>query len=179
MDAERLGTERVYDGKIIGVDRDRVRLPNGRETSLEVVRHPGAAAVVPLLDDGRVVLVRQYRWAAQGFLLEVPAGKLDAGEGPESCAGRELEEETGYRAGRLERLGEIWTTPGFTDEVIHLFLARELTAGRQDLDQDEVLEEHPLGWDEIERGMIEGTINDAKTLCGLFLARDRLRGERG
>ena len=175
MDAERLGSERVYDGKVISVDLDRVRLPNGREASLEIVRHPGASAIVPLLDDGRVVLIRQYRWAAEGYVLEAPAGKLDPGEPPEVCAVRELEEETGYRAGSIEKLGSIWTTPGFTDEVIHLYLARNLEEGSQNLDHDEILETHPLTWDEVERGIAEGRIRDAKTLCALYRARDHLR----
>src|SRR5262249_23665782 len=133
-DGRRLSTERVYTGRLLKVDRDRVRLPNGAETDLEMVRHPGASAVVPFITPDEVLLIRQFRYAAGGFILEVPAGTLHPGEPPDACARREVEEESGYRAGRLEPLGSILTTPGFTDEVIHLFAAHDLVRSAQRLD---------------------------------------------
>ena len=146
---------------------DTVTLPNGVTVDLEMVRHPGAAAVVPMKENGTVVLIRQFRHAAGGFIYEIPAGKLHPGEDPRDCALRELEEEIGYQAGALELLSSIFTAPGFTDEVIHIYKATGLKAGRQHLDCDEVLEivEMPLH-DAI--GMIEaGAIRDAKTMVGL------------
>ncbi len=165
-----LPTEHIYSGKVLILDRDTITLPNGRTAELEIIRHPGASAVVPLKDDGMVVLIRQFRHAAGGFIYEIPAGKLDHQEDPKDCAARELEEEVGYRAGRLELLTSIWTAPGFTDEVIHIYRGTNLQPGRQQLDQDEVLEivEWPL---EQAIAMIQdGTIRDAKTIIGLQLA---------
>ena len=160
-------TKHIYTGIVVNLNVDTVTLPNGLTVDLEVVRHPGAAAVVPLKDDGTVVLIRQFRHAAGGFIYEIPAGKLHPGENPTACAARELEEEIGYRAGRLELLSSIFTAPGFTDEVIHIYKATGLTTGRQQLDRDEVLEviEMPL----LEAiGMIEtGAIRDAKSIVGL------------
>lgn len=173
-DGERLERRSVYRGRIVVLDVDRVRLPNGTVCELELVRHPGAAAIVPVDADGEVVLVRQYRYAAGGWLHEVPAGTLDGDEPPERCAARELEEETGLRAGRLEPLGWIWTTPGFTDEKIWLYLATDLTPARQSLDADEVLavERMPLARAiEMAAG---GGIRDAKSICALLRARQRL-----
>ena len=129
----------VFRGKIVDLSVDRVELPNGNTCDLEMIRHPGAAAVVPVDAEGNVLLVRQYRYAASGWLYEVPAGKLDAGEAPEICALREVEEETGVRSGRLTEMGWIWTTPGFTNERIWLYLATELEASSQALQPDEVL----------------------------------------
>lgn len=161
-------TKNIYTGRVITLNVDTVTLPNGLTVDLEVVRHPGAAAVVPLKDDGTVViLIRQFRHAAGGFIYEVPAGKLHPGEDPRVCAARELEEEVGYRAGRLDLLSSIFTAPGFTDEVIHIYKATGLTIGRQQLDRDEVLEviEMPLSE---AIGMIEtGAIRDAKSIVGL------------
>src|SRR4029077_10925697 len=160
-------TKNIYTGRVITVNVDTVTLPNGLTVDLEVVRHPGAAAVVPLKDDGTVILIRQFRHAAGGFIYEIPVGKLHPGEDPTGCAARELEEEIGYRAGRLELLSSIFTAPGFTDEVIHIYKATGLTKGRQQLDRDEVLDviEKPLSdaMDKIE----DGTIRDAKTIVGL------------
>ena len=157
----------IYKGKVITLNIDTVTLPNGVTIDLEMVRHPGAAAVVPLKEDGTVVLIRQFRHAAGGFIYEIPAGKLHHGEEPTACAVRELEEEIGYRAGRLELLSSIFTAPGFTDEVIHVYKATGLTKGRQQLDRDEVLEviEMPLA-DAIGK-IHDGTIRDAKTIVGL------------
>jgi len=160
-------TKNIYNGKVVTLNVDTVRLPNGVTIDLEVIRHPGAAAVVPLKGDGTVVLIRQFRHAAGGFIYEIPAGKLHQGEDPLECAARELEEEIGYRAGRFDLLSSIFTAPGFADEVIHVYLATELMKGVQNLDQDEVLEivEMPLR-DAI--GKIEdGSIRDAKTIVGL------------
>jgi ADP-ribose pyrophosphatase len=171
---EVLSTRRVHDGRIVKLSIDEVRLPNGRAVSLEIVRHPGASAVVPIDDRGRVVLVRQYRHATGSWLLEVPAGKLDhPGEAPEACALREVEEETGYRAGVLLPLGWIWTTPGFTDEKIWLFLARDLTPTRASLQDDEVLSVETLPLDEAVRRAQSGEIVDAKTVCALLRAAAR------
>ena len=168
--AELLERRQVFSGRVVDLRVDRVRLPNGNVTELEVIAHPGAAAVVPLTDAGEVVLVRQLRHATGGWLLEVPAGKLSPGEDPARCAARELEEETGWRAGRLDELGWIWTTPGFTDERIWLYLARDLAAGRQDLEADEALEPVALPWDEAQARVASGEIRDSKSVCSLLLA---------
>ena len=162
-----LSTKRVYSGKVLKLDLDTVALPNGRTTELEILRHPGASAVVPLKEDGRVILIRQLRHATGGFIYEIPAGKLDPQEDTRVCAARELEEEVGYCAGHLELLTSIWTAPGFTDEVIHIFLGTNLEVGEQNLDQDEVLEivEWPL--EEAISKIQDGTIRDAKTIIGL------------
>ncbi len=170
-----LSTIRMYSGKVLTLDRDTVALPNGRTTELEILRHPGASAVVPLKEDGRVVLIRQLRHAVAGFIYEIPAGKLDRQEDPKDCAARELEEEAGYRAGSLELLTSILTAPGFTDEVIHIFQGTHLEVGKQNLDQDEVLEivEWPL--EEAMARIQDGTIRDAKTIIGLQMVHDKLK----
>ena len=170
-----VSSRRVFDGRVVRVDLDEVHLPGGTTTELEIVRHQGAAAVVPLDERERVVLVRQYRHAAGGWLLEVPAGKLDPGETPEACARREVAEEVGLRPARLEPLGWIWTTPGFTDERIWLYLGRELEPAAVALDDDEVLEPVWLDLDDAVARASGGEIRDAKTVCALLRARDRLR----
>ena len=154
-----MSTERIYAGKVLILNRERVTLPNGQSTELEIIRHPGASAVVPIKDNGTVMLIRQFRHAAGGFIYEIPAGKLYPQEDPRVCAARELEEEVGYRADQLELLASIWTAPGFTDEIIHIYLGRELKPGRQDLDHDEVLEvvEWPL--EKAIAGIQDGTIS--------------------
>jgi len=169
-DARTLESTPVYQGRILDVELDRVRLPNGNEAELEVIRHPGAAAMVPLTDDGQVLLVRQYRYASGGFLLEVPAGKLDPGESPESCAAREIEEEVGQRAGRLVPMGWIFTTPGFTDERIWLYLARDLTPTAMNLQHDEVLTVEKLPLERAVEMAATGEIRDAKSVCALLRA---------
>jgi ADP-ribose pyrophosphatase len=167
---------RLYSGRIVNLDLDRVQFPDDSVGELEMLRHPGAAAVVPFLDpyggaDPRVVLIRQFRHAADGYIWEVPAGRLDAGERPETCAERELEEETGMRARRLERLTTIYTTPGFTDERIHLFLADGLEPGAEHREADEFMELHTLRWSEV-MGLVErGEISDGKTLVSLLFVQ--------
>lgn len=166
---EEAAGRRVARGAQFELITETVTLPNGRRAELDLLRHPGAAAVVPFLDDGRVLMIRQYRHATGGTLLEIPAGKLDPGEAPEACAVRELEEETGWRAGRLEKLGAIWTSPGFCDEVIHLFAAHDLERGEQRLEPDELIELEPVGLDAALAGLGTGIV-DGKSATALLLA---------
>jgi ADP-ribose pyrophosphatase len=164
----------IYRGRVVNLGVETVTLPNGATVELEVIRHQGASAVVPLQEDGTVLLIRQYRHAAGGFIYEIPAGKLDPGENPLACAERELEEETGRRAGRLEHLLTFFTTPGFTDEIIHIYLATELVPGVQNLEHDEVLEVVEMPLEHALQRIADGTIRDGKTIIGLqtaFLAR--------
>ena len=167
----------IYKGRIVNLNLETVKLPNGHTVELEIIHHPGAAAVVPMQDDRTVILIRQYRHAAGGYIYEIPAGKLHPGEDPRECAQRELEEEIGYRAGSLDLVVSAYTTPGFTDEVIHIFKAMQLQKGRQNLGQDEVLAivEFPL---EKTITMIqEGVIKDAKTIVGLQCVYLQVLGE--
>ena len=169
-----LSTRPVHRGRVLDLALETVRLPNGEEIELEIIHHRGAAAVVPVDADGSVWLVRQYRHATGQYLLEIPAGKLDGGEAPETCAAREVEEEVGRRAGKLTPLGFIWTTPGFTDERIWLYLATDLGESKQALERDEWLtvERRPL--EEAVRLAEEGTITDGKSICALRRAARKL-----
>ena len=174
----RLATRRVYSGRVISVDVDTVRFPDGSTGDLEMVRHPGASAVVPFLDepgwdDARVLLIRQYRYAAGGHVYEIPAGRLDEGEDPEHCARRELREETGYSCSALTRLTTFHTTPGFTDERIHIFMATGLSEGLSSPEADEILEIHPVPFKRALEMTRSGEIVDGKTMVGLFLAESR------
>ena len=170
-----VSSNRIYTGRIVNLDLDQVRFPDGSVGTLEMFRHPGASAVLPFLDDPadpdpRVLLIRQFRHAADGFIWEVPAGRLDRGEAPEACARRELEEETGMLAETLERLTTIYTTPGFTDERIHLFLARGLRPGIERREADEFMELHRPRWSEVLAMVRRGEIADGKTLaCLMFV----------
>jgi ADP-ribose pyrophosphatase len=167
----------VYDGRIVHLRIERVALPNGQSVELEVIRHHGASAVAAVHADGQVVLIRQYRHAAGGYIWELPAGILhDASEAPAACAARELREETGLSAREWRPLGSIMTTPGFTDERIHLFLARGLEQGDHTRDHDEVIEEVrtvPLA--DALTMIRRGEIVDGKTIAGLYLAADAIR----
>jgi ADP-ribose diphosphatase len=166
----------IYRGRIVHLTSERVVLPNGHEIELEIVRHPGASAIVPVTAHGEIILIRQYRHAAGGFLHEVPAGKLAPAEPPEECAARELTEEAGVVAGRLTRLGRIVTSPGFADEVIHLFLAEDLVPGAMCHEPSEVITllRRPLA--ACLEMIAAGEIVDAKSVCALFLADRHLRG---
>jgi ADP-ribose pyrophosphatase len=167
----------IFTGKVVTLNLETVTLPNGATVELEVVRHPGAAAIVPMKDERTVILIRQFRLAAGGFIYEIPAGKLFPGEDPRLCAERELEEEIGYRAGDIERLETFFTAPGFTDEVMHLFTATHLTKTAQKLDHDEVLEVVEMPLEQAIARIRDGTIRDAKTIVGLqsVYLRQRLR----
>jgi ADP-ribose pyrophosphatase len=168
--ASVLEQEDVFAGRVFKLRRELVVLPNGKQARLDLIRHPGAAAVVPLDADGNVLLVRQYRHATGKWLLEVPAGTLAHGEPPESCALRELMEEAGYRASELQPLGWIWTTPGFTDERIWLYLAKGLEPAPRQLDDDEVMTVERLAFSEAVRRAQSGEIEDAKSVCALLRA---------
>ncbi|WJW76017.1 NUDIX hydrolase [Thiohalobacter sp. IOR34] len=164
----------IHQGRVVDLGIEAVRLPDGSELELEVVRHPGGAAVVAVDAHGRICLLRQYRHAAGGWLWELPAGKLDPREAPATAARRELEEEAGVRAADWQSLGQILTTPGFCDERIHLYLARDLTPVGQRLEAHECLEVHWLERAEIERRLENDELSDAKTLIGLYRALPRL-----
>jgi ADP-ribose pyrophosphatase len=163
----------AYQGRSIRVFVEDVELPNGRRVALDLVKHPGAAAVVPFATERDVLLIRQFRHAAGGTIWEVPAGKLD-GDAPEVCARKELEEEAGRRAGRLERLGSIWTTPGFTDEVIHLFAAFDLEEIPTRHETDEVIEVVQVPLARALAMIWDGELRDAKSALALLHAAHRL-----
>ena len=170
---EIIGGETIYAGKLLTLRRDQVRLESGREAIREVVVHPGAVAVVLILPDGRVVMVRQYRHAAGRALLEIPAGTLDQpGESVEVAAARELREETGYSAAHLTLLVAFYTAPGFCTERITLFLATDLTRGEQSPMDDEAITIEEVALADLPVLIARGEIADAKTLTGLLLARD-------
>lgn len=173
--AEVLAVEEVFRGRVVHLRLEHARLPDGRTTLLELVAHPGASAVVPLGSDGQVWLVRQWRHAVGRWLLEVPAGKLDPGEEPASCALRECEEETGWRPQRLVDLGPLWTTPGFTDERIHLFAGLDLVMGEAQLQADEALTPVAVPLEEAVRMALEGEIEDGKSIVALLRTHHRCR----
>lgn len=171
----RVATRRIYSGRVINLDVDTVRFPDGSVGELEIIRHPGASAVVPFLSDPagenpQVLLLRQYRYAAERYLYEIPAGRLGPGEQPLACARRELREETGCEAERVEHLITIYTTPGFTDERIHLFMAVGLTKGTSAHEADEFIETETMPLSRALALVEQGEIQDAKTALALLYA---------
>lgn len=173
--AGQVGTERKYTGKIISVDRDTVRFPDGSIGELDIIRHPGASAIVPFVsdvegEDPQILLIRQYRYAAGDFLYEVPAGRLEVGEDPRDCAVRELKEETGCTASRLDFLFTMFTTPGFTDERIHVFLAAGLQRGNTAHEPDEFMTVETMTLSHALDLIQQGRINDAKTALAILYA---------
>lgn len=158
---------------MLRIERDTVRLPNGLKSSREVVRHPGAVGIIAV-EDQKVLLVRQFRYAIAQETLEIPAGKLDPQESPLDCAVRELREETGYR-GTMEHLSTFYTTPGFTDEIMHLFLARDLVWDPLTPDDDEFIGVERISWEEAVRCAQKNMFNDAKTILGILLAQGRIK----
>ncbi len=168
-----LSSRLIYTGKIMEVRVDEVRLANGSHSTRELIRVADAVLMLPLLDDDTVLLIRQYRKGPEVDLLELPAGKIDPGEDPLTAAHRELVEETGYRAGRLEHLSSIYTCPGFCNELIHLYLARSLTRERPRPDDDELIRVVPTPLAEVERMLFDGSLVDGKSVAalGLFFLR--------
>jgi ADP-ribose pyrophosphatase len=169
----QLATSELYKGKVFRLDRDTVRFPDGKEAELDIIRHPGASAIVPLMsdpegDDPQLLLLRQYRYAAGGYIYEVPAGRLDGDESPAACAVRELKEETGCTAAKMEPLFTMFTTPGFTDEKIHVFMATGLTHGESAREADEFADVIVMGLAEALELIRTGEIMDAKTALSIL-----------
>ena len=170
---ELIRSERVYEGLVIQVRRDTIRVNKADgsvEATREVVDHPGAVTLVPVDNDGNVLLVRQFRWAAALDLLEAPAGRMEPGEDPEESARREIREETGHAADNLVRLGGFWMAPGYSTEYMHCYLATDLRPDPLPADEDEVIETVPVPWDDIPRLIREGVIQDAKSVAVLQMA---------
>jgi len=163
----------LHRGRVFTFDQENISLPNGATIDLEVIRHPGAAAIVPFLDPDTVLLLRQYRHALGNTILEIPAGTLDHQETPETCAKRELIEETGFSGGHWERLGEITPVPGYSDERIHLFMASALKPDHQNLDHDELIDVFQMPFDQALHMVFQGEIQDAKSITGILLAAKR------
>lgn len=170
-----LKSQIAFKGKVFDLKVDEIEYLSGNKGIREVALHPGGAVAVALTETGRILLVRQFRYPFQRFLYELPAGKLDAGEEPEKCARRELEEETGYTANRFIKLGSINTTPGFCTEVLHIFLATGLKEGSHNREEGEYgMEIHEFPVDEVEDMIISGTITDAKTISGIYFLKNYL-----
>lgn len=174
-----IASETHYEGKVITVKVDDVRLPNGKTAKREIVHHQGAVAVLPLTEDGKMITVRQFRKALERSILEIPAGKLEKGEEPLQCAKRELEEETGYTAAHYEHLSSFYTSPGFADELLHIYVATGLTPGEMRPDEDEFVEVIPLTLAEAQEKHRAGEIRDAKTVLALFAWENRVLKARG
>ncbi len=169
-----LQSDHLVDGVLLQVYRDEVELPDGATSVREWIDHPGASAIVPIFEDGSTLLVRQFRYPARRTFLEVPAGKIDAGEPPEEVARRELEEETGWRAGRLDHVGSSYPCIGYSNEVIHFFIARELTRGERNLGDGEFMDVISLRFDEAVTQARRGELRDMKTVTALTYAAARL-----
>lgn len=157
----------IFQGKIISLQVDEVRLPDGRTATREIIRHPGAVAVLALHEE-RLIAVEQYRKPLEKSQVEIPAGKLEPGEDPTEAARRELEEETGYRCGTIRPVASFYTSPGFADEILHLYIAEDLSPGEQKPDDDEFLSLERLTLEEAKRYIAEGRISDAKTILAVY-----------
>lgn len=178
-----ISSRRVYEGRVLNLDVDAVRFPNGSAGELELIRHSGAAAIVPFLDtprdsSARVLLIRQFRYAADRFLYEIPAGRIDGHESPEDCARRELREEAGCTAESLARLGGFFTTPGFIDEYIHAFMATGLTRGEASPEPDEFIQFDSISLSGALRMIDRHEIVDGKSIIALFMADRRISQQR-
>ena len=165
---KKLSSEKIFDGRILHIRRDTVELPDGAQSTREVVDHPGGVCVLALDDEGRVLLVRQFRYPYEKVLTEIPAGKLEYGEDPEKAALRELREEAGAVPGKFRSLGELYPSPGYCGEIIRLYLAQELTFGETALDEDEFLDVERMPFGELTELVLQGEIRDAKTIAAVL-----------
>jgi len=168
---KQVETETVYRGLIVNIRRDTAQLQNGQLAPREVVEHPGGVGIIPVTDDNKVLMVRQYRYPMEEELLEIPAGKLDEGESPLHCAIRELSEETGCTAGRIVDLGATYPSPGFCREVLYLFLALDLRSGAMHLDENELLSVEPVAIDELVDKIMANELPDGKSIIGILKAK--------
>ena len=160
-------SEDVYRGRLFSFVTEDVTLPNGTRTEMAMVRHPGSTGIVPLLDDGKIVMVSQYRHSVGDYLLEIPAGTVEPGESPINCARRELEEETGLVAREFIELAQVYILPAYSDEKIHVYLARDFSPSRQNLDQDEILQVVKYPFDEVLMMIDKGLVTDALTILSI------------
>ncbi len=174
FEEKTLSSEYVYNGKVIDVKRDDVLVANGHKSVREVVEHSGGVVILALKGD-KILTVKQYRYPLKDVSIELPAGKLERGEEPDYASKRELEEETGYIAKDWKSLGYIYTSPGFCDEKLYLYLAKDLTYKKQNPDEDEILEPDEVSKEEILRMIDTGVINDSKTICAIMRAREYLK----
>ena len=165
---KKISSEEIFNGRILHVRRDTVRLPNGGESFREVVDHPGGVCVLALDSQNRALLVSQFRYPYEEVLRELPAGKLEYGEDPREAAIRELREETGATAGKFQSLGELYPSPGYCGEIIRMYLARELHFGETDLDEDEFLTLERVPFDQLVQEVMDGSIKDAKTMAAVL-----------
>jgi ADP-ribose pyrophosphatase len=163
----------LYKGRVFELHRENITLDNGVTVDMDLVRHPGASAIVPVPQNNTVIMLKQYRHAIGDFIWEIPAGTRDGNETPLDCAKRELAEETGFLAGLWRELGVVTPLPGYADERIHIFLATEMRPAIQDLDKDEILSVHHVGLDKAIEMIYQGVIRDCKTIAGLFMAAHR------
>jgi len=176
MNFKIMQSETLHNGKVFNTRIDKIEYPSGNEGIREVAEHPGGAVVVPVTGEGKIVFVTQYRYPVKKVLMELPAGKLDAGEDPKLCAKRELEEETGYRSENIIYLGNIYTTPGYSTENLFIYLAKDLKAGKHNREEGESgMEVFEFTFNEVEEKIYKGEIVDGKTISGIYLAKFRLR----
>ena len=169
MNYKVIKKEKIFEGVVFDVQVDRIVYDSGNESVREVVIHNGGAVVLPITDEGKLILVKQFRYPFQKFLIEAPAGKLEKGEDPYECASRELTEETGYTSANIKKLGEIYTTPGFCDEILHLYLATDLTAGKHNREEGEFgMEMFAYSISEVDEMIKNGEIVDAKTISIIY-----------
>lgn len=171
LNEEIIESKEVYCGKVVELRVDRVRLPNGKESTREIVVHRGAVAMVPLLDTDRIVMVRQFRVAAGEVLLEIPAGTLEPSESPDACAPRELIEETGYKPGKLTLMFKSYLAPGYSSEMLYTYLAEDLAKAEAEKDADEFIELVEVSIDQAVDMIRTGEIKDAKSICGILMAQ--------
>lgn len=174
MQEKKIDSQVIYSGKVLDLKLDKVELPNGKEANREVVVHPGAVTITALTENNEILLIRQYRYPAGETLWELPAGKLERGENPLSCAKRELSEETGYGASEWTPLSTFFTTPGFSDEIMYLYLAQGLYNERLQADDDEFIELHKVPFKEAVNLINQGDIKDAKTIVGILLTGQKI-----
>lgn len=175
FEEKTLDSKRIYEGRIINLRVDKVTVVSGTSTR-EIVEHNGGSVIAAVTDDNKIIMVKQFRKPMESPILEVPAGKLDGDEDPADAALRELSEETGYSAGKLEKLTEFYPSVGYTTEVLHIYLATDLKPGACHPDENEVLEVMEMDLEEVYRMVMDGKIHDGKTIAAVMMARDKLRG---
>ena len=174
MNYKLIKSQILYKGKVFDHQVDEIEYDSGNKSIREIAIHPGGAVIVPIKDDGKIILVKQFRYPLQKTLIELPAGKLDKGEDPLKCAARELEEETGYKAKEIKKLGQIYTAPGYCTEILHIYSAKKLTPGNHHREEGEQgMEILELSLDEIEKMIANGEITDAKTIVGIYFLKNK------